>query len=694
MRAPRRGSTTGIVRLARLGTLAAALSGCARENVTEVVVRSVQVEPSQITVVAGSSVEFEAIVADDGGGSVTGADVEWSSDAPHVAFVDAEGIARAVSDGTATIEATFRDVTGAAKLTVLPASTIELVPASVDVYGGVDGEDPAAAEVAVGNRGGGPLEGLRTEVQYHEPGAEPWLEARLASARTPTTITLAPRIDGLPSGRHEATVLVRADEEGTTAAPLLVRLSLTGLTVIETGEASRVREDGTLDTLRVSLSPSPEEPVLVSVTSADTAEVSVSPPTLTFDPAVADTPLVVVLRGRDDPIADGDASTVVRIAVADAVADPAWRAAVPREVVVSTVDDDRAGVLLEPTAGGTVVREGLASDSVLVRLASQPEAGVEVRVVPPAGSPLTAVPARLVFNPADWNVPRPVALAVPDDPTVEGDRAWEVRFEAVAAPGSSYGSLDPSVLEVRVEEDDVAGVVVRGVGGATEAVAGEGGAGAALELLLAARPTSAVVLQLGGLDGTDAAVSPTSVSFTPDTWNVPRGVQVVAVDDDAVDGPRTHTLRVSAVPGSTADAFDDVSATFPVRTLDNEVADFVVTASRGNTVAVEAGATDTVTIVLSARPIGNVVIAGSLADPADAALEPASVTFTPGDWSTPRLVVFRAVDDAVPDGIRLHTLTFTVVPASSHPAFHGLIRRVSGVTMDNDGLGLVSAGPP
>src|SRR5690606_637972 len=123
-------------------------------------------------------------------------------------------------------------------------------------------------------------------------------------------------------------------------------------------------------------------------------------------------------------------------------------------------------------------------------------------------------------------------------------------------------------------------------------------------------------------------------------------------------------------------------------------ADFVVTASRGNTVAVEAGATDTVTITLSARPIGNVVIAGSLADPADAVLEPASVTFTPGDWSTPRLVVFRAVDDAVPDGIRLHTLTFTVVPASSHPAFHGLVRRVSGVTMDNDGLGLVSAGPP
>src|SRR5690606_9453491 len=139
--------------------------------------------------------------------------------------------------------------------------------------------------------------------------------------------------------------------------------------------------------------------------------------------------------------------------------------------------------VLEPTAGGTVVREGLASDSVLVRLASQPEAGVEVRVVPPAGSSVTVAPARLVFTPADWNVPRPVALAVPDDPTVDGDRTGEVRFEPVAAPGSSYGSLDPSLLEVRVEEDDVAGVVVRGVGGATEAVAGEGGAGATLEIL-------------------------------------------------------------------------------------------------------------------------------------------------------------------------------------------------------------------
>ena len=58
-----------------------------------------------------------------------------------------------------------------------------------------------------------------------------------------------------------------------------------GFTITETESGTEVNESSTTDTFRVVLNAQPTSDVQISVTSADTGEVTVSPATLTFTAA-------------------------------------------------------------------------------------------------------------------------------------------------------------------------------------------------------------------------------------------------------------------------------------------------------------------------------------------------------------------------------------------------------------------------
>ena len=74
---------------------AVVVQACTTENVTEVVVVSVTVQPGSAAVEAGGTVDFEAVVADETGGIQVGAPVVWSSDTPDIVSVDQAGTAHA-----------------------------------------------------------------------------------------------------------------------------------------------------------------------------------------------------------------------------------------------------------------------------------------------------------------------------------------------------------------------------------------------------------------------------------------------------------------------------------------------------------------------------------------------------------------------------------------------------------------------
>jgi ribosomal protein L24E len=69
-----------------------------------------------------------------------------------------------------------------------------------------------------------------------------------------------------------------------------------------------------------------------------------------------------------------------------------------------------------------------------------------------------------------------------------------------------------------------------------------------------------------------------------------------------------------------------------------------VTATGGSTVVTEHGASDTVSVALALQPTAPVVV--QAAPDAQLTVQPSSLTFTPGNWSTPQVLTLTAVDDA------------------------------------------------
>jgi hypothetical protein len=95
---------------------------------------------------------------------------------------------------------------------------------------------------------------------------------------------------------------------------------------------------------------------------------------------------------------------------------------------------------------------------------------------------------------------------------------------------------------------------------------------------------------------------------------------------------------------------------------------------------VTEGASSSLTVALSAAPAANVVVNISASGDADLTRSPASLTFTPSNWSTPQTVTVSAAQDAdITNGSS--TLTFTAT---------GLTTKTASVTeLDNDTQSLV-----
>jgi len=108
-------------------------------------------------------------------------------------------------------------------------------------------------------------------------------------------------------------------------------------------------------------------------------------------------------------------------------------------------------------------------------------------------------------------------------------------------------------------------------------------------------------------------------------------------------------------------------------------------------VTTEAGGTATFTIVLDAAPLADVTVELSSSDPSEGVVSPASVTFTPSNWSATQMVTVTGMDDAVADGDISYTI-ITAAAVSDDEAYQGFDFDDVSVTNLDDDLPTVSAG--
>lgn len=123
----------GVVKAVAVGTASVSATvegkvGLTAITVVPVAVASVSiVAPASVT--AGQTATFAATTKDKGGNVLTGRVVAWSSSAPRVATIDANGLLTAISAGTTTITATSENIS--ATLSVVVAAPAGSVPPTI-----------------------------------------------------------------------------------------------------------------------------------------------------------------------------------------------------------------------------------------------------------------------------------------------------------------------------------------------------------------------------------------------------------------------------------------------------------------------------------------------------------------------------------------------------------------------------------
>src|SRR6185503_4902055 len=123
--------------------------------------------------------------------------------------------------------------------------------------------------------------------------------------------------------------------------------------------------------------------------------------------------------------------------------------------------------------------------------------------------------------------------------------------------------------------------------------------------------------------------------------------------------------------------------------VDNESASLIVTSQSGLTTS-EDGLVATFSVVLAARPAGDVTLDFSSTAPAEGSLNPKRITFTSLNWKAPQTITVTGADDgATIDGNVLYHVRGRVDVTTSDPDYGALPDvDVTLVNLDNDTPGI------
>ena len=225
--------------------------------------------------------------------------------------------------------------------------------------------------------------------------------------------------------------------------------------------------------------------------------------------------------------------------------------------------------------------------------------------------------------------------------------------------------------------DDTAGIIVTPTAGLTTT---EAGGTVTFTVRLNSQPTAVVTIGLSSGNPAEGTASPATLTFTPANFAIPQAVTVTGTDDPEDDGDVASTIVTA--PASSADPnYNNLNAAdVAVTNTDDDTAGITVTPVAGLTTT-EAGGTATFTVRLNSRPTAEVTIALSSSNPGEGSVAPATLTFTPANFSSPQTVTVTGVDDAEADGRTTSTI-LTAPAASTDPGYNGL--NAADVAVDND----------
>ena len=503
------------------------------------------------------------------------------------------------------------------------------------------------------------------------------------------TVTILGVDDSVVDGSQSATLTVRTVDAETSDPFDGLSQDLTvingdndvaGIILAETDGSTIAREGSFTDSFDVTLNAQPLDDVVLEVSTSDATQGSGSPSRLTFTPAAWNTPQTVVVTATNDAIADGDANITLTIAVDDTASHDQFHG-LSEDLAAAILDDD-PGVTVTISGDGTAVDESGTTDTFEVVLDAVPLGDVVISAVSRDSGEVSASPTFLTFTAEDWSEPQTVTVTGVDDSILDGSQFSTIDVTVVESQSAAaYHGLG-QIVTVSTADDDTAGLIVVESGGSS--TVSEQGALDTLSVSLSAQPISTVVIDIASLNTSEVTASPNSITISPGDWDLPQTITLTGIDDTPVDGDTTTQVTITVNDASSDDAFDGLEESVIVTNTDDEIASMTVTASSGSTIVDESGTTDTVSVVLDAQPVGPVVLNAISTDTSEASVSPATLTFTPENWSVPQVVTVTGVDDPTVDDTQETVLQFVVNDAETSDAFDGLVDSSIQVLTRND----------
>jgi hypothetical protein len=425
-------------------------------------------------------------------------------------------------------------------------------------------------------------------------------------------------------------------------------------------------EAGATASFTVRLTSLPSANVTLGLSSSDTTEGTVDPPSLVFSTANWSTPQTVTITGVNDNI-DDDAIAYQIVTAAAVSGDATYNGINPTDVSVTNNDNDTRGVTVSPLSGLVTTEIG-GTATFTVRLNTEPTASVTIAILSLDTTEGTAAPASLVFTTLNWNTNQTVTVTGRNDSIDDGDILYTISTEPAVSADAKYNGFNASNVTATNIDNDTAGYTI----GPMTLSVNETSPGntATFTVRLNTEPVANVTMGVTSNDTTEGTVSPASLVFTSANWFTAQTVTVTAVNDDLIDGNRAWEAQNWTPTGGDPVYTTLNPANVAVTTVDTDYAGFVITPT-STVYTTEAGGTGTFTIKLTAQPTANVTLTLTNGDTTEGTVNPTSYTFTSANWNVDQTATVTGVDDFVDDG-NIYYWTYTNAATSADANFNGV----------------------
>ncbi|MEP4531615.1 MAG: hypothetical protein ABJ004_00925, partial [Cyclobacteriaceae bacterium] len=399
---------------------------------------------------------------------------------------------------------------------------------------------------------------------------------------------------------------------------------LNDIAITESGGSTVTGENGTSDSFSVQLTKQPSTNVVLDISSSNSAEVQVTPSTLTFTNGNWNVDQTINLSGQDDDLVDGDGISTITVAVNTASSDGNYEFTDQKELLVTNSDDEIAAFTASVISGSTSEAGGTATFTVV--LGARPLTDVVFDVVSNDEGEGTVSTGQLTFTNLNWNTAQAVTVMGVDDEVLDGAQSFDVDVTVNAAMSDdAFDALATQAVTVSNTDDEIANFIVSDISDDTD----ESGKTATFTVVLDAQPLTDVVLDVISGDTGEGTVDKSTLTFTNANWDNPQTVTVSGVGDGISDGDQTYDITVSIDQLNSDDAFDALAdQQVSVTNLDLNTPGFRVNVTE---LTVVEGDTAIFTVKLSSEPTGNVQI--DLNDAGTTLLElPFNATNWYGGW--------------------------------------------------------------